>query len=89
MQAAELEPDKKWPVKMQDWISRAIHERNESGREGLDTIKNADTLEKEFRDILEEARKEYEYEPPEEKTLKEAPEPKRFYLSCPKSACIL
>jgi hypothetical protein len=64
--AAEMEPDRKWPVKMQEWISRAIHERNESVSEGLEKVKNAETLEQEFRSILEEAKEEYEYEPPED-----------------------
>lgn len=88
--ASELEPDKKWSEMMQEWISRAVHARNESRREELDAVKNAAKLEKEFHDILETARKEFEYEPPEDnlkdgynlfKRIYEAPDDYTLFLN--------
>ena len=59
----ENEPDRKWNFKMHELIKEMLHYRNGIGNDGLDP-KIVENFEKRYDDILLEAQKEYEDEPP-------------------------
>lgn len=63
---AELEPDKEWAGRMQEWIKEAIGRRNETVAEGGEKIENSDELKKKFHDILVKADSEFRDSPPAE-----------------------
>ena len=59
----ENEPDRKWNFKMHELIKEMLHYRNGIGNDELDP-KTVEGFEKRYDDILLEAQKEYEDEPP-------------------------
>lgn len=59
----ENEPDRKWNIKMHELIKEMLHYRNGIGKDELDP-KTVESFEKRYDDILLEAQKEYEDEPP-------------------------
>lgn len=59
----ENEPDRKWNFKMHELIKEMLHYRNGIGNDELDP-KTVEDFEKRYDDILLEAQKEYEDEPP-------------------------
>lgn len=61
----ENEPERKWNQEMLDWIKAAIHYRNGVQEEAADGNEVA-KFEAEYDSIIEKARGEYEYEPPNE-----------------------
>ena len=59
----ENEPERKWNFKMHELIKEMLHYRNGLGNDELDPA-TVDGFEKRYDDILLEAQKEYEDEPP-------------------------
>ena len=61
----ENEPNLTWNRKMLEWIREAIHYRNSIPEGGEADPKKIEELIRRYGEILEKAKEEYEYEPPE------------------------
>lgn len=61
----ENEPERKWNQRMLEWIKASIHYRN-GIQEGCADKNQVAQFEAEYDSIIEKAREEYEYEPPNE-----------------------
>lgn len=62
----ENEPDLEWNKQMLDWIKEAIHYRNSMSEGEEAEKKKCRELTERYEKILEKAKEEYEYEPPNE-----------------------
>lgn len=62
----ENEPGLEWNSQMLNWIKEAIHYRNSIPEGGTADEKKVSELVKLYDEILDKAKKEYEYEPPSE-----------------------
>lgn len=60
----ENEPELKWSKKMRELIQEMIHYRNSLDTEAAPELDKVQEYEAKYENILEEAKEEYEYEPP-------------------------